>query len=303
MNFITHKKRAASKLNLLDKSTDTILTGRDIIEDDIGDGINDGYREVIQMLSSVYPQLYEVDAYTANYFSDATISSITDDTLVVDDTIFTTGHVGAVVYNSTKDNHSEIEAYSATNTVVLEDEPDWDAGDTVYILEKEFTFSTNITDYVSNLSMLVRYSPTDQYVPAELKLYDPDNTLRATESNPIYVLKQINTASGVIQGFEIFPRFEEKDDKAIHQRYVALPADMSNDSDTPQLPNGMDGFLFWKGVEYGAVIRRDTDLVGLANAQFEKGKRQVLDFFKPLRNYIAKDRIPSHYQNILRKQT
>jgi len=303
MNFLTHKKRAASKLHLLDKATDTILTGRDIIDDDLEDGINDGYREVNQMLSSAYAQLYEIDAYTPNYFLDATVSSITDSTLVVDDTIFLTGHVGAVVFNYTKDNYSKIASYTATNTVELEDEMDEDASDGVHLLEKEFTFSSAITDYVSNLSMQVRYSPTSDYVPAEMKLYDPNNSLIASESHPIYVLKQINTSTGVIQGFEIFPHFEEKDDKAIHQRYIALPSDMSADGDTPKLPLGTDTFLFWKGVEYGAVIRKDAELASFANAQFEKGKRELLAFFKPLRNYNARDRVPSHYQNILRKQT
>jgi hypothetical protein len=304
MNYITHKKRAASKLNLLDKSTDTILTGRDISEDDLGNGINDGYMEVVQAVSSIHPQLYEIDAYTSNYVSDAVIVSVTNGTaLVVDDSIFTNGSVGCTIYNSTAGSSAKIHEYTAATDVVLDESVTWEADDVVYLLEREFTFTANITDYVSNLSMEVRYGSEvlDKYVPATMKLHGDDNDSYGTETNPIYVLKQINTADGTYQGFRLFPDFTEPDMLAIHQRYIALPPLLDDDTDVPSLPLGMDTFLFWKGVEYGATIRDDQQLVALSNTQFEKGKASLLTFFKPLRNLQAFGKVPNHYRNMLRK--
>lgn len=300
MTFTNLKKRAAKELNLLD-SSGAILTGRDITETDLGNSINEAYYDVVHQLAAQYPFLYEVTSYAPNYVNTSTISSITATTLVTGDAIFVSGSIGCNLYNSTKEEIVLITGYTNTTTVTTENDmsSDWDATDTVYLLEREYSFAGDATDYISNLSAWIRFGTSSEYYEAEQKLYSPRNSDFATTDRPVYVLKQIIPATGTaLQGFEVFPLFEEPDSKAIFTRYLQLPAQMSEDTDTPRLPAGLDEFLYWKAVEYGAVQRNDTVKIQYAQQEYQRGLSRLLSNFKPLKDYKTKRDIASHYKHI-----
>jgi hypothetical protein len=301
MTFIQQKKRAAKELNLLDSSS-AILTGRDITEDDLGDAINEAYLDVVNTIAIQYPFLYQVTSYTANYSRTSTVSTNITTALVITDAEFVSGDVGSSIYNYTTSEYSKITSYTNTTTVTLETEMGWTAGDVVYILEKEFTFGGDATDYISNIALKARYSTTGEYSQADMKLFKYNTSDYASERLPFYTLKQMVTDTSTIQGFQLFPLFTTPDTKAIYIEYLQLPSLLSADGDTSTLPLGLDDFLYWKAVEYGAVQRNDSNKIAYAQQEYEKGKTRLLNNFRPLKDYKTKRDVPSHYKDIkLRK--
>lgn len=306
MTFTELKKRAGKELNLLDSSL-AFLSGRDISESQIEDSINDAYlHDVVGALAEQYPFLYEVEAYAPNYTYSSTVSSVTTTTLIISDAYFVTGHEGCNIYNADKEKCEQIETYaSTTQATMAASVADWEAGDTVYILDRDYTFGGDASDYIENLSVWVRYGDDGTYIPATMKLHDDlfqTGYETFDQSDPKYILKTFSVSDVPTNGFSLYPLFEENDSKAVKMRYLQMPTALSATTDVPKLPLNHQSFLYWKAVEEGAIARKDTGLAQYAQQKYEQGRARLLASFKPLRNLKPKRDIQAHLKNIKNRE-
>lgn len=285
MDFQTLKKRAAEKLNLLDSNGD-IQTGKDIAEAGLGRAINDGYLEdAYPLLQSQYPQYFEQRALVTNYSVTGTVdASSTGTTLVAESSIFTESMVGQYVENTTDSESAKITAYTSATTVTVNTTigDTWD-GDSIRVIERDFAFGGDSTDLYAPRTVMVRYTSTGTRIPATLRERNDlfqSGFEECSQADPQCVIGTVDVSGTPTTMISIYPLMKTSDSKAVEIYYLEKPAELSGNTDTPRLPVAHHEFLLWKGVEYGAIQRRDFKLANEAAAKFEKGKREMISNFR-----------------------
>ena len=191
--------------------------------------------------------------------------------------------VGSYVKNVTDDETTYITKYIDATTVEVNDDgmSDW-TGDTVKLIDK-IQLLNGIADLYQIVSLFVRYSESDTYVRAQLRLRGGTiQTGYESASNPIYFLTTHTDVDGNIhKGIELMPQFTDVDDNAIKVVYVQHPSELSNDSDEPLLPPGHHTVLVWGAIEECAIIRSNMELATYAMRRFERQLDELLQTVVP----------------------
>lgn len=289
MDFDTLKTRAARQLNLI-ANDGTIQTGKDITETMIGDWINDYYLDdVYPGLQARYPHVFLQTAFANNWTISGTIStSSTSTTLVLDDALFTASMEGQTVENTTDGTTAKISSYTNTTTVTLDTTIDdtWDS-DTARILDREHVLGTDTTDAYGIEWVGVKYNSTDTYYTkatrASFNELFQTGAETYSQQNPFYILTTVQVLQDdgdydPKDAIRFFPAFTSSVEDAIQIRYLATPAEMSDDTDVPRLPQSR--FLYWAAVMEGAIRRDDPNLYQIAKREFEEGKERLHKYFR-----------------------
>ena len=288
MDFDTIAKRAAKELNLLDSSGE-IITGGSLTETRIRESVNDAYLEdIYPILMTQYPQDFEQYDYVANYSVTGTgDAASTGTTLVATTSIFTESMIGQNIENNTDSEYTTITGYTSGTTVTVKATigDDWD-GDTLRVLDRDYTLGDgNYTVYAMR-DVFVRYdsSSNDNYKRARQRIRgDAFQTGLENYSKdaPIYTLGSNVISSVQTRQLSIYPLFTASDSLALKLTYLTRPAAMSADGDLPAFPIGHHKFLMWYAVKEGAIHRKDNELAQLAEYQYEKGKKNLLNSYRP----------------------
>lgn len=301
MTFDELKKRVGKNIKYYDE-TDGWVTSRDVTENDIGDYINEVYREdLFPLYASRWPHVFRHTGYLNSWLMSATVNAAsTGTTLIIDsddDTAFANIMEGLRVYNETDDEYAYIETYTDTDEVTLDTTigDTWD-GDTIYILGQEFAFGGDATDYISIERIKVKYDSDDDYVFAELRdkqdLFqrfeeqaDPGD--EGSELTPYVYLTGIQDSGNMYQGIGVFPRFTEKVSKAIEMDYIAKPGEMTGSADTPVIP-------FSQSLICGATMKAYEKKQDMERARYWQGKYELamkkdISRYRPLTTNVPVD--------------
>lgn len=307
MTFLELKTDAARVLNLLD-STGEFLTGKDITEAQLGDSVNDGYlEEAFPALVNQYPMYFEQKAYMANYTVTGTASAgLTGTTLQTTTAIFTANMRDCYIYNSTDSTSTQIMSYTDTTHVVVADDVSSWSGDAIKILDKDFSFGGAASLFYGLKFISVRYN-TALNLWTTCSMRTNNDVFQSGyetfgQTYPACILETLKITSIPTDGFRIYPYFAVPDTNAIELTYVKHPTALSGDGDEPRLPRGNHHFLFWHAVIEGAAQRGDLTLSAYANKQFEDGKRELLQSFRPtVLNQPMIPQIPRRYIDSFRR--
>lgn len=286
MNFEQLKKGAARIVNLLD-SAGEFQDNKDITESQTGDMINFAYREdVFPRLQNQYKSYFEQEAIGPNYTTTATVdASSTSSTLVVTTNIFTESMVGQYVENYTDGVYAKIEGYTSATTVTLDTEigDTWD-GDTIRVLNRVHLLSSQADDAYVVTSIFVRYGSAGDYIRTDPGTRgDIFQTGYETfdQLSPRSFPTNLETSSGTVQGFSVYPLFTRSDDSAIKITYTEIPEKLTSGTDIPRLPMGHHEFLKWYAVYEIATQRGDYTLADRAMGEYERGKRNLMSSYRP----------------------
>lgn len=250
MTFDEIKKRIGKNVKYY-SDTDGWKSGAvDLTETDVADFANEIYlEELYPLFSSQHPHMFHKEIYADSWIASFTVSGSSSGTTLVSTTsVFTNGMVGLNIYNSTTATLSTITAYTSATTVTIASSQSWN-GNTVYILGGEFTLGGDGTDLISVSSVRVLYhpltaptpsnDPDTQYIKAELReiedIKQSGNEI-GSEFKPYSYLTTINTATGLVQGIGLFPKFNDYVAGGLKVDYVFKPSAMSLAADVPILP-------------------------------------------------------------------
>ena len=303
MDFTTLKKRAATRLNLLD-SAGAILTGKDITEAKIGQSINDAYiEEIVSVLMGQYPGDYEGRENFANYTVTGTADGTsTGTTLVATTSIFDSSMVGLYVENYTDTAYAKIKSYTSATTVTLDTTIDdtWD-GDSLRIIDNRILINTSSLSYTTVRRVDIRKTATSSYKKATSRFYnDAFPTGAESFTDPIYIITTKDVSGVATKAIEVYPNWTASDDNAMKIIYLDMPTALSGDTDVPILPLGHHKFLSWYAVMEGAILRRDDKLYELAEREYEKGKRNLFKNYRPTsQDGNVKMRVPNRVGSMM----
>ena len=249
MTFENIKKRIASNIGYVDSSGD-ILTGKDITETDIGNWVNDRYRDdLFSIISSQFPEDFAQVGKLNFYKATGTASSSsTASTLVATGNVFNNGMVGDKVYNSTDEEITEITGYTSATTVTVDATIDdtWD-DDTIYIIGHEFGLGGNATDSRSLTSIGVKYDSNSTYYKKctykskRLTFLNGNETY--SEGSPVWYPTTVDIGGVATSAIGILPEASKNISSGIEIEYIEQPSVLSSNSDVPRLPLGSHSVL------------------------------------------------------------
>lgn len=276
-SFINMKKQVASNVRYLDPSGN-IQSSRDLTENDIGYYLNKRYYDIVNELALNYPEDYE-DVTKDNFYkvTGTASASSTSTTLVASSAIFDSNMVGDTVYNSTDSESATITGYTNTTTVTLDTtiDDDWD-GDTIYVLGNTFTLS-GITDarYILEIGVQYDTSSTDYTIA---KRYNRSEKFRSggetySQANPWW---HPTNDSGSL-AIAIYPEPDQPIDNAIQIRYLAMPALLSANTDTLELPFGAEHVIV-EGATADVLrkIRGKMQDINDRETQYQMGRAKII---------------------------
>jgi hypothetical protein len=248
MTFEEIVKRIGKNIKYYD-DTNGWVTGRDVTETDIGDFVNEIYKEeLFPLFSSRYPHLFRhTGLLPSHLFTTTALATSTGSTLEItasDSASFSNQMVGLTVYNSTDGDTRVIDSYTDTSTVVLTTaiDDDWD-GDTIYVCGAVFALGGDATDFVELERVRVRYDTDDEYIVAEIRdLQDimvenqtTDILSGGSQAYPEVYLTSVLDSAILYPAIGVRPGFDDYVLNALEFDYIAKPATLAG-SQTPIIP-------------------------------------------------------------------
>jgi len=303
LTFDQLKKKVGKNLKYY-SDVDGWKTSRDVTETDIGDFINEIYRDIIfPQFATQYPADFKQTAYTDSHIVTATVdASSTASTLVATSSIFTNGMVGLNVYNSTDSESLVISGYTNATTITLESAINntWD-GDTIYVLGKEFTLGGDASDLYVVETVGVKYDINDGYFRQAERRLENDFFQNGNESGygvtPSFYTTTITVAGVATSAIGIIPQFTTKIDKGLQITYVRKPAVLTLSGDVLKLP--VDTPVVYGATARAYEMKREFQESGYWTTKFEMEKKRSISQYRPLssgRDLTLK--IPRRYGNI-----
>lgn len=285
MTFQNLKRQVGKNLKYY-TNTDGWLTDRDVTETDIGDFINDVYREdLFPMFATQYPEDFVQIATTNSWIATGTVSaSSTGTTLVATGSIFTNSMVGLRVYNSTDDDYAYIESYTSATTVTLDTTigDTWD-GDTIWILGQEFTFGGDANDIFVVNNVGIKYNDTDTYYTKAVRRDKPDfyqyGGEVGIEGAPDFYLTTVSISGILTSAIGLIPQFSKKISNALQIEYIGKPATLSADGDLPRL--NFDNVLIYGATARSFEAKREFQEATYWANKYENHKKMAISRYRP----------------------
>lgn len=285
LTFDQLKKRIGTNLKYYNGTT--WLTDRDVTETEIGDMINEIYRdEVFPIFATQYPQDFQQTGLANSWIANGTVDATsTSTTLVATTSIFTNAMVGLYVWNDTDSERAKITAYTSGTTVTLDTtiDNDWD-GDSIYVLGQEFTFGGDATDLYVLSNVGIKYNDTnDYYTRAQVRFkddfYDYGNEV-GDEANPYFYETTITVGSTLTSGIGLIPQFSKKITNGLEVTYIKKPTALSSSGDTLRLP--VDTPVIYGATARAYEIKQDLQTAAYWTSKYEMSKRTAIARYRPL---------------------
>lgn len=265
------------------------LTGRDVTEDDIGEFVNQIYREdLFAMFATQYPYYFRQVATADSWIATGTVDATsTGSTLVATTSIFNNSMEGLWVYNEDLDETGIISDYVSGTTVTLEGTigDTWD-GDTIYVLGQEFAIGGDAADIFVIENVGLKYQTTDTYFyltgnpRPKFDIFQYGGETFSQGAPQLYLTTTlVNNVPTDTLG--VLPQFTTLVPQAIEINYIAKPVALSGDNDVPRLPVNTDVALIYGGSARAFRQSQQFDKANQMDALYEKAKREAVARFRP----------------------
>jgi len=285
------------------------LTNRDVTEDDIGEMINQTYRdELFPMFTTQYPFYFRQVGYADSWIATGTSSvASTGTTLVATTSIFTNGMVGLYVWNDTDKELAIIDEYTSGTTVELDTTigDTWD-GDVLYVLGQEFVLGGDAADIYTVEAVGLKYKSTDQYYVItgnprpKFDLFQSGGETFSQSDPQLYLTTSTTSTSDFVDTLGVLPAFDKKVEKAIELTYIAKPTTLAATGDIPRLP--VDQPLIWGAVSKAFLQKQQFKEAALFEQKYEKAKRESISRFRPTSTGFPREtRMPRRFNLMSRR--
>ena len=286
MTFENIKKQVGKNLKYYNDTDGWITSGKDVTETDIGEMINQLYRDdIFPMLATQYPYYFRQEATADSWIATGTVDATsTSTTLVTTTAIFTNSMIGLWVYNNDLETSAKIEAFTSTTTVTLSETigDTWD-GDTIYVLGQEFVLGGEATDAYVIEAVGLKYQQEATYFTLtgnprpKFDFFQYGGEI-ANPNHPQVYLTTVKVGGVQKDALGILPGFNAKVTKAIQINYIAKPAVMSSGTDEPRFYSDIP--LIYGATARAFMQRQMFQEASQWQGMYEKAKREAISRFR-----------------------
>jgi len=287
LSFLEFKRRVGKNIGYYTDANGWSGTSTDVTEADVGELVNDIYRnELFPLFATQYPQDFTQTGTANSWIANGTANAgLTGDTITTTGSVFTNSMVGLWLYNSTDASTAQITIYNSATSVDVNDTDisDW-SGDSVYVLGQKFSFGGDLGDLYTVKSVGFKYNTTNDFyttseIRSETDLFRYGNEV-GSEAFPRVYLTTLTVGGVLVGGIGILPAYQTKITDAIRITYVKKPTVLSADSDTVRLP--VDTPLIYGATARAFEYKKEYDKAAYWSSKFELSKPRAVSQYRPL---------------------
>ncbi len=306
-DFDTMKKRVGKNL-LIYTDTDGWKTDRDVTETDIGQFINDTWRhDLFPLLATAYPDDFRHIGLSDSWVSNGTADAgLTGSTLVATTAIFTNSMTGLYIYNETDAATVQITGYNSSTSVETDsdDLSSW-SSDSIYVLGNEFVFGGDATDILTVEHVGVKYTTADSYYKTaslrdKFDFYIEGNEI-GSQLIPYSYLTNVIVSGVNKPAIGLIPPMTAKLTNALQVSYIAIPTELSGNSDTIRVPIAALALTFGATAR-GYEMMQDFDRGRYWEGKYQGETNKILQRYTPTSSSgPVRTRLPRRYTLMARR--